>query len=105
VPDLPDYRDKDYGVGFELPAYAGERLLGLNTTQSIYFFRHFLTYLVFVAGVMATYGIAAQRHRSWQAGLLTAALLYLSPRIFADGFYNNKDIVFMAAMALPHSRC
>ena len=100
VPDLADYRDKDYGVGFELPAYAGERLLGLSTTQSIYFYRHFLTYLVFIAGVMATYGIATRRHQSWQAGLLAASLLYLSPRIFADGFYNTKDIVFMAAMAL-----
>ena len=79
VPDLATYQDRDYGVGFELPAYAGEKLLGLTSTQSIYFYRHLLTYLVFALGVMATYGMAARRHGSWMAGLLAAALLYLSP--------------------------
>ncbi|MBG1233482.1 glycosyltransferase family 39 protein [Aestuariivirga litoralis] len=100
LPDLQDFADRDYGVGFELPAFAAEKLLGLTSTQSIYFFRHLLNYLVFLIGVGATYSMAARRHGAWQAGLLAALLLYFSPRIFAESFYNDKDIIFMAAFAL-----
>ncbi len=97
VPDLHEFRDKDYGVVFELPAVFAERLFNLRDTRDIYFFRHLLTFLVFVAGCYALYRMVALRFGDWRLGLLAVVLLVLSPRFFADAFYNSKDIVFMAA--------
>lgn len=100
VPDLHDFRDKDYGVVFELPAVLLERLFGLEDTREIFFLRHFLTYLVFLAGVFAVYRMVERRLGDWRLGLLAATFLVLSPRFFAEGFYNSKDIVFMAMFAI-----
>jgi len=97
VPALHEFRDKDYGVVFELPAVFAERLFKLRDTRDIYFFRHLLTFLVFVAGCYALHRMVTLRYADWRLGLLAVALLVLSPRFFADAFYNSKDIVFMAA--------
>jgi hypothetical protein len=58
--------------------------------------RHLCVFLVFVGGVWALYRIAALRYEDWRWGLLAAGLLVLSPRFFAEAFYNGKDIVYMA---------
>ena len=36
----------------------------------------------------------------WRIGLLSALFLVLTPRFFAESFYNSKDIVFMAVFAV-----
>lgn len=98
--DLNEYRDRDYGVAFELPVALLERALGFEDSREIFMFRHLMTYLVFVAGLLATYRLAERRFGDWRIGLLAAAVLLLSPRIFAESFYNSKDIVFMALIAV-----
>ena len=99
-PELATYIDRDYGVAFELPAVLFEKALGLQDSRDIYLLRHVLTFLVFAAGVDAVYRLAARRFGGWLPGLVAATLLVLSPRFFAEGFYNSKDIVFMAAFAI-----
>jgi hypothetical protein len=99
VPALDTYPDRDYGVAFEAPAVALEQLLGLKDSRDIYMFRHLLVFLVFIAGVGALYRLAARRFIDWRIGLLSALFLVLTPRLFAEAFYNSKDIVFMAAFA------
>lgn len=100
VPPLHEFRDKDYGVTFELPAVLLERLLGVSDPQAIYFLRHWLTFLVFVAGCYALHRMVTIRTGDWRLGLLAATLLVLSPRFFAEAYYNSKDIVFMAVFAM-----
>lgn len=53
--------------------------------------RYRFVFLVFVAGVVALYGLGRLRFRSrgW-------ALLVLSPRFAAEAFYNGRDVSFMA---------
>jgi hypothetical protein len=46
--------------------------------------------------VAALYQLARRRFGDWRLGLLGALLLVLSPRLFAEFFYNDKDVVFMA---------
>lgn len=99
-PPLGEYFDKDYGVAFDLPLALLERLLALNDSTIIYLFRHLVTFLVFVAGVFAVYKLAARRFNDWRLGLLAALFLILSPRLFAESFYNGKDVVFMALFAI-----
>ena len=100
IPDLKEYRDRDYGVAFEAPAFALEKLLALKDSREIFMFRHLLNFLVFLGGVYAAYRLACRRFRDWRIGLLAASFLVLTPRFFAESFYNSKDIVFMAAFAI-----
>ncbi|GGF04591.1 hypothetical protein [Hymenobacter cavernae] len=98
--DLRDYYDRDYGVAFEMPVSFFERLLGLESQRSIFWFRHLCTFLVCMGGVGAVYQLVARRFKNWRLGLLGALFLVLSPRLFAEFFYNDKDAVFMALFAI-----
>jgi len=103
LPALEDYVDRDHGTAFEVPAVVLEALLGLTDKRDIYMFRHLLTFLVCFAGIVAIYRLAERRFGDWRWGLLAAAFLVLSPRLFAESFYNSKDAVFMAAFAVATS--
>lgn len=100
VSDLQSFRDKDYGVAFELPVVALEQVLGLQDSRQIYEFRHLMTFLFFLLGAYALVNLIERRWQSWQWGLVGAGLLILSPRFFAEAFYNSKDIVFMSAFVI-----
>jgi hypothetical protein len=100
LPALAGYIDRDHGTAFEAPAVALEALLGLSDKRDIFMLRHLLTFLVCFAGAIALYGLAARRFSDWRLGLLAVLLLALSPRLFAESFYNSKDAVFMAAFAI-----
>jgi Dolichyl-phosphate-mannose-protein mannosyltransferase len=99
-PNLTEYKDRDYGVAFEAPAVVLEELFKLKDERDIYMFRHLLTFLMFLGGVYAVYRLASRRFEDWRIGLLTALFLVLTPRFFAESFYNSKDIVFTAAFAI-----
>jgi len=93
--ELRTFRDRDHGVAFELPAAAIEQLLRPADWRTIFLLRHYLNFLVCFAGIVVFYQVATQLFASWRMGLLGAVLLVLSPRLFADYFYNSKDPVFM----------
>src|SRR5262245_45886420 len=100
LPALKDYIDRDHGTAFEMPAVALEALLGLKDKRDIYMFRHLLTFLACFLGAIAVYRLAERRFSDWRLGLLAALLLVLTPRLFAESFYNSKDALFMAAFAI-----
>lgn len=56
---------------------------------------HSYTYLIFFAGVIILYFICKELFHSKKLSLLASCMYFLSPRIFADGLYNNKDIVLL----------
>jgi len=97
---LKIYRDRDYGVAFELPVAAAEQALRLHDERQVYLFRHVCNFLVCFAAFISFYHLVLQRFGSWRLGLLATLLLVLSPRLFADYFYNDKDAVFLAAFVL-----
>ena len=97
---LHTYRDRDYGVAFELPVAAAEQLLPLRNERQVYLFRHTCTFLVCFAAFISFYHLVRRRFGSWGLGLLGTLLLVLTPRLFADYFYNDKDAAFLAAFVL-----
>jgi len=99
IPALAMYPDRDYGVAFEAPVFALERIFRLKDPRDIYMFRHLLTFFVSIGGVCAVYRLSQRRFLDWRIGLLSAVFLVLTPRFFAEFFYNSKDIVFMAVFA------
>ncbi len=54
------------------------------------------TWLWFMAAVLAVYGLGRALGLTRTMACAAALMLYLSPRFFAEGHYNNKDIVLMA---------
>ena len=93
------FRDRDYGVAFALPAELAIKILGIEGGPA-YYFRHALTFLTFMGGVAAVYGLAKERYASRKWGLIAAAVLIVSPRIFGDAFFNDKDLVFMSVFVI-----
>lgn len=89
---LLTFTDRYYGQIFELPLVVIERVFSLTDTREIYYFRHLATFLLFYAGVGCFYILTKNYFKSWKIGLFACILLILSPRIFADSFYNSKDI-------------
>jgi len=73
-----------------------EGALGLAFPETL-FARHLTVFLIFCVGLVFLYRTLARRHGSWAAGLVGGAFMVLSPRLFADAFYNSKDIPFLAA--------
>lgn len=57
---------------------------------------HAYTWLWFMAGVFALYRLARSLGLSRPLACAAALLLYLSPRFFAEGHYNNKDVVLLS---------
>lgn len=98
--NLMTYKDRDYGVAFDLPAMIIERLLKITDSQSQFFLRHLLTHTLFLVSIYFFYKLIKNRYDNYLLGLIGALFLYASPRIFAESFYNNKDIAFMAVFLI-----
>jgi hypothetical protein len=93
---LFEYSDKENGVVVELPLILIEKALGLSDTRDIYLMRHLATFLLFYLSVCAFYFLGAKLTGSRRLALLGCVFLVFSPRIFADAFFNSKDICFMS---------
>lgn len=99
IPDLAVWQDRDYGVAFELPLAAAEQLTGV-AEEEIWPLRHLLTFLLSALGVFAVYRTAKLAYANEVVAIMAAIFMAISPRMFAESFYNSKDIAFMAAMAI-----
>ncbi len=100
LPDLHQHRDADHGVLFQLPLVVLEALHPGPDPATWAYRRHLLGFLLFGAGAWAVYRLGAAQLGSWRWGLVGAGLLVLSPRIFAEAFYNYKDVVLLSLFAL-----
>jgi hypothetical protein len=90
---LHAYDDKYHGLAFEILLVAAEKILGFTgNSRNTYLMRHFLTFSLFFIGVYFFYLLCKGRFFSWKIGLLGSSFLIVSPRIYADSFYNSKDI-------------
>jgi hypothetical protein len=92
---LLTFKDRYYGPAYEL------LILRFNDswdTRQLFPSRHLFNFLFFLAGVAAFFWLAHRIFASKWLALLASLFLLLSPRIFADSFYNTKDIPFMVAL-------
>lgn len=92
--------EKYHGPAFEILLVGIERLCGLKNMQDIYFMRHLVTFFAFALSVLFFYMLCVRYLRSKWLATLGAVFLVLSPRIFADAFYNSKDLVFMSFLII-----
>jgi hypothetical protein len=83
---------KYHGPAFELILYAAEKGLNIIDERRVYLFRHLLTFLIFFIASLFFYLLALKIFKYHFAALLSVLMLVISPRIFAESFYNSKDI-------------
>ena len=69
-------------------------------SQALYWRRHQLTFAFFAFSVFIFFLIGKKIFKDWKIGLLGALFLIISPRIFANSFYNPKDIPFLSAYVI-----
>ena len=96
------YPGKYYGPVLEVVLISLEKVLRGITQElrDVFYMRHLVTFLLFYLGTIFFYLLCRERFQSWKMGLLGSFFLILSPRIFADSFYNSKDIAFLSVFII-----
>lgn len=91
---------KYHGPVFEIFLIIAEKALRLSDSRDIYLMRHLFTFFVFFIGVIFFYFLIKNHFKNWKIGLIACAMLILNPRIFAESFYNSRDIPFLAVFII-----
>ena len=90
---------RDHGMAAYYPL-AGAVMSRSITPGGLRLIWHLYTWLLFWLGSVALYQSCRHMGLSMPMACLGAAMLMLSPRFFAEGHYNNKDIVLMVFVLL-----
>ena len=98
--DPPRGHNRYYGFAFETPLLLAERALRLRDTRPIYLTRHLFTHLFFIAGGFACGMLAYRMFGSRWIALFAMLIFLLHPRLYANSFFNTKDIPFLAMLAI-----
>ena len=99
-PALLDWKDRDYGVAFELPLIAVERIINLTDTRDIYLSRHLITHIFFLIGALFAFKIIDFLYQNKLLATIGFLLIVLQPRLYAHSFFNTKDIPFMSMFVI-----
>ena len=89
-----------HGAWFEMILAISERLLGLESDKSIFLMRHGLTYTFVFFGIVNLTLFLKDLTKSNFSTLISISMLIFSPRLFADAFYNSKDMIFFAMICI-----
>jgi len=98
--DLFDFRNKTYGVAFQLPLVFLEKLLRLEDSRAVFLVRHFATHLFFLVAVFYFYLLLKILFENEWIAVFGSLLLVLHPRLYGHSFFNPKDIPFMSMMII-----
>jgi hypothetical protein len=95
-----DTKYPEYGIIFEVPVTKLSQLLNISNKSEQIYFRHLCVFLVFFTSCIFFYLIILERFKSSLIGIILTTILITTPRIFADSFYNSKDLVFLSLMII-----
>ncbi len=89
--------DRYFGVAFELPLAAAERLLGLEDSRAVHLSRRLFTHALFLAGGFFAWLLAYRLFGNRLVALLAMLIFLLHPRLYAHSFFNSRDLPFLSA--------
>ena len=92
-----DWREaaEQYGILFDLPMAFIEKELNIADSKNYFLLRHFFNFFIFFISGIFFYLLLKKRF-SITLSIIGLLFLILSPRIFAESFYNMKDIIFLS---------
>lgn len=93
---LRAYPDSDHGPAFEIAVTVLEWVLGISDLGEAFRLRHLCTFLLFYTSTIFFYLLLQERFRNALISLAGVVMLLVSPRIFAESFYNAKDLPFLS---------
>jgi hypothetical protein len=94
-----------YGVIFDLPMALLEALFRIEESKNYYFLRHFFNFLLFFISSIFFYKLLSERFPDKYISLVGTMFYILSPRIYGNSFYNNKDLVFLSFVTIALYFC
>ena len=86
---------KQYGVLFDLPMAFIEKKFHIEDSKNYFLLRHFFNFIIFYISSIFFYLLLKKRF-SIKLSIIGLLFWILSPRIFADSFYNMKDLIFLS---------
>jgi hypothetical protein len=102
---LNNFKNRDYGVAVELPLIFLEQTYVSHDTRDIYRMRHFTIHLFFLLSAFVFYLLIWILYRNKPLAVFGYLMLLLSPRIYAQSFFNSKDIPFMCMFIICFLVC
>ena len=89
IPNLhnKDYIVKTYGALFDITAGFIEVIFNVKDKYNQFLLRHYLNFFIFFLSLICFYKLCNKRFNSWKLSLFGVILLTLSPRIFANSFF------------------
>jgi len=96
VPELETYSDREFGAVYEMLLFGIERLQQPTDMREVFLTRHLLVFLTFSISLLVLWIIIENKTRNWIWGFAGFVMVGLHPRLFADAFYNSKDIILLA---------
>jgi len=111
IDDLPDFIERDHGQSTHYPigflamiagSYNGQEnspSWARNFVQHKFLYRHYYNFCLCFIALIYFYFIVKFLTTKKIFGLLAVVFVLISPRIFADMFYNSKDMMAFACMA------
>jgi hypothetical protein len=96
IPKISEYSSNTHGVIFALPMAYIEYFFNITDSQKYYLVRHFFNHLIFLISNFYFFLLVKEKFNNWIYGIFGCLFLFLSPRIFAESFYNQKDILFLS---------
>lgn len=92
---LSESDERDHGICLYYPLFwaMGDASLSFRSLTLLW---RCYTWLLFTLGLFALYAVARRMGLSRGFASLGVLIVFLSPRFFAEGHYNNKDIPLMA---------
>lgn len=96
--ELATWKDRYYGVAFQLPMVLVEHLYNFTLpVHDVFVMRHLCTFLICFGGWVCLYVFLQKVFQNRWLSLLGLMMTVLYPRFFGEQFTNIKDMVFTAA--------
>lgn len=81
---------------FELPLVALTKFFNINNSKEVYELCHLANFLIFFVSLIAFFKFVQTNQKSIIYSIIAVTMLFLSPRFFAESFYNSRDIFFLS---------
>tara|TARA_B100000941_G_scaffold288267_1_gene264861 strand:+ start:1219 stop:2835 length:1617 start_codon:yes stop_codon:yes gene_type:complete len=89
-------RIKEWPIVFEFILVIFSKLLNSTEYEEIYLLSHRLNFIIFFLSLILFFKLILKRFENIFLSICAVTFLMFSPRIFAESFYNSRDIFFMS---------